>query len=151
MQPSILDRLIDLDPGVSREPVQYRQMSYNQMKSAVARDLENLLNTKCFSPEIPEGFKELSRSVFVYGLSDFTSKNPGSPSVRTELRQEIEKAVQIFEPRLHNVSVRIEETEENGRRLRFKISALLLMDQEAEPVSFDTLLDINRGEYSVPK
>jgi type VI secretion system protein ImpF len=131
MQPSLLDRLIDQDPGVSREPVQYRQISYSQMKAAVARDLEYLLNTKCFSPEVPEGFKELNKSVYIYGLSDFTSRNPGSPFVRTELRQEIEKAIQIFEPRLHNVTVQIEETEGNSRQLRFKISALLVMDNDA--------------------
>jgi type VI secretion system protein ImpF len=151
MQASLLDRLIDLEPDNSREPVQYRQITYNQAKEAVGRDLENLLNTKCFTPDIPDSCSELGRSVFTYGLSDFTSKNPASPSVRTELRQEIEKAIQLFEPRLQKVTVRIDDADRKEHKLRFKIAALLVMDHESEPVSFDTFFDINRGEYTVPK
>jgi type VI secretion system protein ImpF len=150
MHPSLLDRLIDHDPDSQREPVQYRQISYDQMKRAVARDLENLLNTKCFYPELPGEFRELASSLYRYGLPDFTAKNPGSPAVRIVLRQEIERAIRIFEPRLHNVTVHIEETG-NRRELRFKISALLVMDHDSEPVSFDTLFDVYRGEYQVPK
>jgi type VI secretion system protein ImpF len=149
MHPSLLDRLIDLDPDSQREPAQYRQVSYPQMKRAVARDLENLLNAKCFHPELPEEYRELGNSLYRYGLPDFTSKDPASPAVRVELRQEIEKAVRIFEPRLHNVTVQIEETG-SRRELRFKITALLVLDHDSEPVSFDTLFDVNRGEYRVP-
>ena len=90
MKGSILDRLIDLDPDTRSDPVQYRSFSYNQMRSVVERDLENLLNTKCFTSDLPESFTELRNSLLTYGLSDFTSKNPATPSVRSELRQEIE-------------------------------------------------------------
>ncbi|UFS70715.1 type VI secretion system baseplate subunit TssE [Geomonas sp. RF6] len=151
MQPSLLDRLIDFEPGNPREPVQYRQMGYSEMRKVVARDLEYLLNTKCFHTELPEGCRELSNSLLVYGLPDFTSKNPASPAVRAELRQEMEKAIALFEPRLRHVTVQLDETGESSRELRFKISALLVIDEDAEPVSFDTLFDINRGEYLVPK
>jgi type VI secretion system protein ImpF len=150
MQPSLLDRLIDEDPASSKEPVQYRALSYEQLKRTVARDLENLLNTKTFLSGLPGQFRELQNSLYVYGIPDFTSKNPASPAVRHELRQEIEKAVRLFEPRLQNVTVRIEEGA-NRRELRFKINALLVMDRDQEQVSFDTLFDVNRGEYVVPK
>ncbi|HEY5512336.1 MAG TPA: type VI secretion system baseplate subunit TssE [Geomonas sp.] len=151
MNGSLLDRLIDLGPGDPGEPLQQRQISYSQARRAVRRDLENLLNSKCFAPELPECCRELGRSIYVYGLTDFTAKNPGSPAVRTELRQEIERAIRLFEPRLLQVSVRIEESDAKERRLRFRIAALLVMDQGSEPVSFDTFFDMNRGEYLVAK
>ena len=147
---SLLDRLIDEDPSHSREPVQYRQLTYSQARAAVGRDLENLLNTKCFTQRPPASFPELDRSLYVYGLSDFTSKNPGSPAVRGELRQEIERAIRLFEPRLSQVSVLLDDSDGRDRRLRFRIRALLVMDQGKEPVNFDTYFDINRGEYQVP-
>ena len=85
----------------------------------------------------------------VYGLSDYTAKNPSTPSVRSELRQEIERVVNLFEPRLKNVSVRVEAPEGAERRIRFTIAALLQMDDEAEPVSFDTYYDSMRSEYRI--
>lgn len=151
MQASLLDRLIDLEPDASREPVQFRHISYGQAKGAVARDLENLLNTKCFTSDIPESYRELGRSVYRYGLTDFTSRNPGSPEVRADLRQEIEKTVRLFEPRLKDVTVKVEDAERKEHRLRIIISALLVMDNEHEPVSFDTFFDISRDEYSIPR
>ena len=147
---SILDRLIDEDPSHTLEPVQYRQLSYSQARATVGRDLENLLNSKCFTGLSPALYRHLDRSLYVYGLSDFTSKNPGSPSVPNELRQEIERAIQLFEPRLSRVSVQLDESDGRERRLRFRIRALLVMDQGKEPVNFDTYFDINRDEYRVP-
>lgn len=46
IQSSLLDRLIDNEPGTSHEPVQYRLTTFRQVKRRVGRDLENLLNTK---------------------------------------------------------------------------------------------------------
>ena len=46
IQASLLDRLIDNEPGTSHEPVQYRLTTFRQLKRGVGRDLENLLNTK---------------------------------------------------------------------------------------------------------
>ena len=151
IQASILDRLIDYEPGVSREPVQYRLSNFGQIKASVMRDLENLLNTKCNIFPPPPAYRELNNSLFVYGLRDFTSQNPKSLSVRHQLRQDIEKTISRFEPRLKNVTLRIEEKTQNERNLRFRIIGLLVIDPVAEPVSFDTVFDINRGEYTIPK
>jgi type VI secretion system protein ImpF len=117
----------------------------------VGRDLENLLNTKNYVSSLCSEYQELNSSLFVYGLPDFTSTNPKSPSVRLKLRQELEKAIAQFEPRLRNVTVRVEEHGTGERNLRFKINALLYMDPVAEPVTFDTFFDVNRCEYSIPK
>jgi len=151
IQASILDRLIDNEPDLSREPVQHRLATFNQVKASVGRDLENLLNTKNYASSLCSDSQELNSSLFVYALPDFTSPNSKSPSVRIQLRRELEKAIARFEPRLRNVSVRIDDSDKNERNLRFKIKALLVIDPVAEPVTFDTFFDVNRCEYSVAK
>ncbi|HUJ90736.1 MAG TPA: type VI secretion system baseplate subunit TssE [Syntrophorhabdales bacterium] len=149
IQASILDRLIDREPQLSSESVQYRLLNFSQVKAAVIRDLENLLNTKSQIMSVPAAYKEVNGSVFVYGLSDFTSHNPKSPSVRQVLRQNMEKTIMKFEPRLKNVNVQIEAPNEEVRTIRLRISALLVLDPVVEPVTFDTYFDINRGEYTI--
>jgi type VI secretion system protein ImpF len=151
IQASILDRLIDLEPGVSREPVQYRLLTVGRAKASVARDLENLLNTKRSVLAPPAAYREVNNSVFVYGLQDFTSQNPRSPMVRQQLRQQIEKIISRFEPRLKNVKVNLEMAAQNERNLRFRITALLVIDPVTEPVTFDTFFDVSRGEYVISK
>ena len=149
MMASLLDRLIDAEPGVSREPVQHRLTTFRQAKEAVGRDLENLLNTKNYVSSHCEGYRELGNSLMMYGLPDFTSTNPKSAAVRQRLRQELEKAIALFEPRLRNVSVRVEDGGSDERSLRFKINALLYLAPALEPVVFDTFFDVNRCEYSI--
>jgi type VI secretion system protein ImpF len=149
IQASILDRLIDREPQLSRESVQYRLLNFSQIKAAVIRDLENLLNTKSQIMPVPAAYNEVNESVFVYGLSDFTSHNPKSPSVRQVLRQTIEKTISKFEPRLKNVTVQIEAPSEEVRMIRLRITALLVLDPVTEPVTFDTYFDINKGEYTI--
>lgn len=149
IQTSILDRLIDLQPEVSRESAQERMPSFHQIKATVVRDLEQLLNTKSQILPVPAAYKELNDSLFLYGLPDFTAQNPKSPSVKGQLRQELERVISKFEPRLKNVSVQIEAQAEEAQSLRLKISALLVLDPISEPVTFDTYFDINKGEYAV--
>ena len=148
---SILDRLVDMEPGVSREPVLNRLFDISRIKAMVVRDLENLLNTRRQILPVPASYKEVNNSVFMYGIGDFTSENPRSPSVRRQLRQDIEKTISRFEPRLKNVTVRLEEDIEAGRNIRFRISGTLVVESETEPVTFDTYFDTNRGEYVIQK
>ena len=149
IQASILDRLIDLEPQLPRESVRYRLLNFSQIKAAVIRDLENLLNTKSQIMPVPPTYKEVNDSVFVYGLSDFTSHNPKSPPVRHMLRQDIEKTISKFESRLKNVTVQIEAPNDEIRTIRLRITALMVLDPVAEPVTFDTYFDINKGEYTI--
>jgi type VI secretion system protein ImpF len=151
IQASVLDRLIDDEPGVSYEPVQYRLLNIAQIRAAVIRDIENLLNTRRQILIPPASYNEVNKSVYVYGLGDFTSQNPKSPSVRMQLRQDIEKAVAKFEPRLRNVTVHLEAPTPSDRNLRFRIAGLMVIEPVAEPVTFDTYFDVNRGEYIISK
>jgi type VI secretion system protein ImpF len=151
IQVSILDRLVDQDPGVSRESLQYRLTDFGRVKALVIRDLENLLNTKSIVTPPARAYKELNKSLYVYGLKDFTAQNPKSPSVRQQLREELRSKISQFEPRLKNVTVGIDAPTEGDMTVRFKITGLLVLDPIAEPIAFDTLLDITRSEYTIPK
>ena len=150
-QTSILDRLIDTEPGVTHEPVQRRFATINQVRDAVVRDLENLLNTRRSIHPVPEVDGQVAASLFTYGVRDFISYSPRSPSVRQQIRQEIERVIVQFEPRLRNVSVRLDSSAGSERTLRFRISALLVVDPVTAPVTFDTCFDINRGDYIIPR
>lgn len=149
IQASILDRLIDHEPGVSQEPVRYSMLNIGHIKASLVRDLENLLNTRRQILVPPAEFREVNNSLFVYGLRDFTSENPGSPAMKQKLRQDVEKTIARFESRLKNVTVRLETSGKTSRNLKFRITGLLVMDPVIEPVSFDTYFDVNRGEYVI--
>jgi type VI secretion system protein ImpF len=75
---SILDRLLDDQPEEKRyEPLHSRFQNLRQLKQAVARDLEALLNTRREAlEEVPPEFAEVRRSLLNYGLPDFASFNP---------------------------------------------------------------------------
>lgn len=146
-----MDRLVDNEPRVSHEPVQYRLLSIAQLKASVIRDIENLLNTRRQILSPPVEYREVNNSLFVYGLRDFTAQNPRSVPVRQQLRQDVEKTISQFEPRLKNVIVHLEAPTEKERHLRFRINGLLVVEPVAEPVTFDTYFDINRGEYVISK
>jgi type VI secretion system protein ImpF len=151
IQASILDRLIDLEPEVSREPVQQRFLTIGQARASVARDLENILNTKRTVLTPPNSCREVSSSVFFYGLPDFTAQNPKSAIVRQQLRQHIERAISRFEPRLKNVRVNFEASIQNERTLGFRINGMLVVDPVREPVTFDSYFDVIKGEYAISK
>ena len=146
---SVLDRLIDHEPDVSREPPASRASSLRELKQAVRRDLEWLLNTRQCIDEIPDDLKELKKSVLVYGLPDFSQANVKSPSDQARLRRVIVEAIRNFEPRLSDVRVTIEPAREVERALHFRIDALLRVDPVSEPVTFDTTLHLYNGEYEV--
>ncbi len=150
VQASILDRLIDDEPSNSQESVRYRAADFRQIMASVRRDLENLLNTRRFILTPPASFAEVGSSLFVYGLPDFSSRNPTQVSVMDQLRLEITKTISRFETRLKNVNVTV-DSPGSHRDLRFRISAVLVVEPISEPVVFDTSYDLNRSSYSISK
>ncbi len=149
LQASVLDRLIDRQPEASGEPAQYRFVSLAELKRSVLRDLENMLNTRRIIVDPPPSFVEVQKSLFTYGLKDITSYNPSSRSGLQQLRLEVERAIRIFEPRLRNVVVQMDTTHMTKRSIRFRVSAYLVVEPIKEPIVFDTVLDVQQGQYHV--
>ena len=148
LQPSVLDRLLDQEPQVSSEPQAARSQQLAQIKAAVKRDLEWLLNTKqLISP--PDDMPHLARSLLTYGLPDFSHSSLTSFQDQARLRRAIEATVQRFEPRLASVTVTLLQGRENERTLRFRIDAMLKVDPAPEPVAYDSVLQLNTKAFVV--
>ena len=115
------------------------------------RDLEWLLNTRRKPEPAPESMQELSRSLFNYGLPDFSSLSVNSPRDRDRLLLELEHAVAAVRAaaeRRPRFSL-VEAPAGYSRTLRFQIEGMLEMDPVAERISFDTVLQLNSGEYQI--
>jgi len=145
--PSVLDRLIDYEPVMSREAAASRVKTLRQLKQTVRRDLEWLLNTRRLVDDLSADLKEVSNSLLAYGLPDFTTVNIKSPADQSRMRRALESAISAFEPRLEDVSVTIVAMRDLDRVFRFRIDARLRVDPAPEPVSFDTLLQLGSGEF----
>ena len=146
VQQSVLDRLI----GDDSEAYITRAQSVRDLKAAVRRDLEWLLNTRSIAVPPDEALTEVRSSVYIYGLGDITSISADDPKGRARLRNMIELAITVFEPRLE--AAQVTETSaatRDSRQIRFSIQAILKLDPSPERVSFDTVFDVATGQYAV--
>lgn len=146
---SVLDRLIDYEPEVSRESIASRSKNLRQLKQSVRRDLEWLLNTRQRAGGLPDELKETCDSVAMFGLPDFTARSIDSADDQKYIKHEIEEAVRRFEQRLEGVVVSVEPANATDRVLRFRIDGRLKIDPAPEPITFDTVLQLGSGEYEV--
>lgn len=147
---SVLDRLIDREPKAQTEAPLSRSQSVRILKAAVQRDLEWLLNTRRIADEPDESLKEINRSLYIYGLPDFSQYTMASLSDQAKLIKQILTTIKMFEPRLGSVRVVPVEAQETGiQQFHLRIEAMLLMDPAPEPVSFDTVIGLKSGNCKV--
>jgi type VI secretion system protein ImpF len=148
--PSVVDRLLDEDPDVKREPAKSRHQILRELKLAVRRDLEDLLNTRRRVVPRPPGLDELGQSLVSYGLPDFTGLSMASAEEREEFRRTIEGVIRTCEPRFKAVSVQLlDNAEPLDRTLRFRIDALLHAHPAPEAVVFDSAVETSTGNVEV--
>ena len=152
---SLWDRLTN--PNLNRPPGGVGGSSASdveQIKDAVRRDLEWLLNSRRPPHDIPDGFDSLDQSMMTYGLPDFTNITVGDPH---ELRAIPERP---WRPVIKRLRAPADETSRVtfnslGRRqvdrasLHYRIDALLRLDPSPEPIVFDTVLDLGNRAFSV--
>lgn len=147
---SVLDRLLDDDPDNTREAQATPVQTMRDLKRAVRRDLESLLNTRVRLLSWPSTFTELNRSLVNYGLPDFTSANMASSKDRDAFCRVIQNVILQFEPRLARVRVSpISATEPLDRTFRFRIDAELKTEPSPEPVVFDSNVEPGTGDVKV--
>ena len=70
LQPALLDRLIDHEPGVQVEPIDARTITRSRLRQSVLRDLSWLLNAQAgLDDEVdPRAFAAALRSTVNYGM-----------------------------------------------------------------------------------
>jgi type VI secretion system protein ImpF len=147
--PSVLDRLIDEDPDRELESSQSRAKGIEDLKQAVKRDLEWLLNTRRDVIGVPSSLKELTNSLAVYGLPDFSTFSIKNSSDQVRMQGILEGAISSFEPRLESVTVTLVPVRDLEQKLRFRIDARLRIEPAPEPVTFDTVLQAVSNQYTV--
>lgn len=138
---SVLDRLLD-DGGDSGRDTPLRPHTLADLRSAIRRDLEDLLNTRRRVVGWPEDLTELDSSLFNYGVPDILAENLATEGRRREVVAQLETAIRRWEPRFARLSVNlIENSDPNDRTLRFRIEALIRADPQPEPLVFDSVVD----------
>ena len=148
---SFLDRLIDRDRGSSSDRALTFDESVRRFKSSVLRDLEWLLNTRRGSHSPDAMGEEVRRSIYNYGLPDVGSMSAASADSHAQLLRNIEESIGWFEPRLHTVRASLVESTDAVTigELHLRIDAQLEMDPSPERVSFDTVIDVSTGRFTL--
>jgi type VI secretion system protein ImpF len=152
--PGLFDRLLGVPVrgASSASGATLARMSLEDLKDAVARDLEALLNTRSVLQEDDlKLFPECSESVVSYGLNDFADRSLSSPTDRAYICECLEKTIARHEPRLRNAKASLDMRDEMVNRLNFSITALLVASTSQEPVNFDAVLQPSSLHYSISK
>jgi type VI secretion system protein ImpF len=142
LRPSVLDRLLDNDPGNARERDVDQHQKLKQLRNSVRRDLEDMLNTRFRVVEPASEFRELQKSLLNYGLPDLATINIFDKMKRQEFIDHLETLLTEFEPRFKSVKINFMENSNTAdKTLRFKIDAVLYADPSPEVVVFDSTLE----------
>jgi type VI secretion system protein ImpF len=157
LQPSLLDRLTDDEPGSRAESRDRRVMSMRQIRLAVLRDLSWLLNAASHPLEDEiQKYPLVAKSVVNFGVPDLTGLT--SSGIKAgRLEQMVLEAIVAFEPRItrKSLSVRaVEDTgssrgESNPNRYRFEINGELCPIPMPESLYLKTEVDLETGRFEV--
>lgn len=147
--PSVFDRLLDFEPRMSTEAPKSRSKSMSELKLAVRRDLEWLLNSRNYQTNLDEKLEEVPKSVIAYGLPDFTGISVRNHKEMKDLAEGLAKAITHFEPRFLDLKVNLEPVDNTERVLKFRIEAYLNVEPAPEPITFDTILELGSGDFQV--
>ena len=143
----LLDRLTDAEPDRAVDRPASPLETVEQLRRAVHRDLEALLNARRPWRSVPENLAALRLSPLAYGMPDFTAGAYNDRQQREVLRGEIEETIRRFEPRLTRIQVRLSDDGSLLRStLRLSIDALLLTHPAPEPIVFDTTVDTTTAD-----
>lgn len=161
LQPSLLDRLIDLEPLHQRETIEARVLSRQQLRAAVLRDLSWLFNATRAEPEANSirrselalwaGADQARRSVLNYGVPAFSGLTLASMDTRM-IEREVTEAIKVFEPRIDPESLGVEVKIDYGNH--HNTMQLIIRGQMwSQPVPLELVLsadvDIETGNTRV--
>lgn len=153
LQPSLLDRLTDDEPGKTAESREARVMSMTQLREGVTRDIAWLLNcVNLDSRDLLNEYPEVARSVINYGTPDLTGSVLSGVDPTT-LQRQIRDAIVAFEPRLTantlHVAVSVNAGGFDHQSLTFNIES----EMWAQPIPLNLYLksevDLGTGVFSV--
>ncbi|RFB83156.1 type VI secretion protein [Rhizobium leguminosarum bv. trifolii] len=139
---SILDRLIDEAPDRAADPPMSFVDQVREVREAIRRDLEALLNTRRCPTTPPTALSELRDALVSYGVDGIVSANLMTDQAKLRLAEAIERRVALFETRLADIRVTILKSRTmTERALRMRIQATFRLHEGMPPISFESTID----------
>jgi type VI secretion system protein ImpF len=153
LQPSLLDRLTDDEPGIQTEPRERRFLSMQRLRESLLRDLTWLMNADNMAQtqDLSE-FPAVASSTLNYGVPDIAGVSISAAMVNNYER-EVRRAILAFEPRILPQSLRVrgvvDSTRMDHRTLTLEIEGEMWADPVPLHVLLKTDVDIESGEATV--
>ncbi len=153
LQPSLLDRLTDLQPENTKESTSQQSMSQSQFKEAVIRDLSWLLNSVAMDVCVDlDKFPEVQQSVLNFGLPDLSGHTSSTVDVRT-IEKAIRAAILQFEPRImrNSLQVKVHTNPEDmsHNSMIFEIAGAVFGQPSPFQVVLKSELDLECGDFKL--
>jgi type VI secretion system protein ImpF len=151
LQPFLLDRLLDDQPGQTKESRDKNVLSPTQLRASIMRDIAWLFNTP--APSDRDGiqdFPEAAASVISYGVPDLTGMT--ASSVRAgDLERGFLKALHLFESRMskRGLLVEVRESGDGNNTISLRISGEIIASQASERMYIKTEIDLETGQVNV--
>jgi type VI secretion system protein ImpF len=153
LQPSLLDRLTDLQPENSKESTSQQSMSQMQFKAAVIRDLGWLLNSVALDVCMSlDDYPAVKRSVLNYGLPDLSGHTSSTVDVRS-IEKAIRTAIHTYEPRIIRSSLEVTVHSDPDamahNSLVFEIAGAVFGQPSPFQVVLKSELDLESSEFKL--
>lgn len=142
VQRSVLDRLLDAEPDVAQDAPSSLPEQIREMREAIRRDLEALLNTRRKPEAPPNGLSELKDALVSYGVDGIVAANLMTDESKVRLARAVERRIALFETRLQDVRVSLLKSGTAGdRALRMRIQATFRVNDAMPAISFESMID----------
>lgn len=152
LQPSLLDRLTDDEPGNQKESRDKRVLSVRRLRECIKRDLGWLLNTGNLSDvQDLSDYPLVAESVLNYGIPDITGQTASNTDTEL-LERQLRQAISRYEPRILKNSLHVHvvaSDEVSANALRFEIEFDMWAEPVPERLYLKTEVDLGSGAVSL--
>ena len=105
-----------------------------QLHASIGKELSRLFNTR--SRLAPSEYAGSTGTVIDYGIPDFSALSPRHPDDRELLQSALKQAIVFYEPRMSNISVKVEAVPQRGDRALVTVSGDVTIGLKPQRVSF---------------
>ena len=152
LQPSLLDRLTDVRPDVRTSTAGVKVLSMEELRDGVRRDLAALFNaTALETVEDLSDYPNVQKSTLNFGMPDLSGKTASGMDMQ-ELERSLSRAIQQFEPRLIEDTVKVSSDMYDAKSHNLmvaKIEAELWSQPLPQKLLLRTELDLENGEVKL--
>ena len=154
LQPALLDRLRDDEPGKTVESAGQRFVSKDALRAVVLRDLEHLFNaTRVLSDACIRQFPRVGDSVLAFGMPAVAGTTASMIEIK-QFEQMVVSVIQRFEPRIDPQSVRVTAQTDQGLMnlhnvIGLRISGLLWAQPYPVELLLRTEVDLETGKVAL--